>query len=282
LAHEDALKFMDPGIAMDILGRANPLFKMPLELATNTSFFQNRSLDLMDPVLGRIAANIAGEPEGPLPPQYKFGGSYNKFIEQLVANSPLARAATTARQLTDTRAESDIPQKLLRLMTGLKFTTVEPYTREAVMRDALEERATELGMRSFQTVQFPEDRIAALPEADQERVRQLKRIRDMLVRNVRQRSREEAGLDLPTRLNTVGSALRQRPETGNVGSAMMAFSQALGAGSGIPRGQAKSVAATLRALSKTASEQDAAAYRSLASQLSRLAGPSMLKSRRSQ
>ena len=282
LAHEDALKFMDPGIAMDILGRANPLFKMPLELATNTSFFQNRSLDLMDPVLGRIAANIAGEPEGPLPPKYKFGGQYNKFIEQLVSNSPLARAATTARQMTDTRAESDIPQKLLRLMTGLKFTTVEPYTREAVMRDALEERATELGMRSFQTVQFPEERIAALPEADQERVRRLKRIRDMLVRNVRTRSREEAGLDLPTRLNTVGSALRQRPETGNVGSAMMAFSQALGAGSGIPREQARSVASTLRALSKTASEQDARSYRSLASQLSRLAGPSMLKSSRSQ
>jgi hypothetical protein len=103
LMHEDPFGFGPnaKGAGLEFMSRMNPFVKAPLELATGQSFFQKgpdggRSLDDMDPLVGRLAANLGLVGED----NVKF---LPTWVEQIVANSPVARGLSTARQLTDTR-----------------------------------------------------------------------------------------------------------------------------------------------------------------------------------
>jgi hypothetical protein len=82
-----------------ILGATNPLFKGPLELATNRQFFGHRNLDdLYSPTGSRI-------------------------LDQLLMNSPLSRIASMGKTLVDER--KDPLTKALNLTLGGRFTDVD-------------------------------------------------------------------------------------------------------------------------------------------------------------
>ena len=89
---------------MGILGQTNPLIKGPLEQATGKQFFTGRDLEDL------------------------YSGTGSPIVDQLIANSPASRVATTLRTLTDERKWQDplsataIP---LNLLTGAKVSDVD-------------------------------------------------------------------------------------------------------------------------------------------------------------
>ena len=102
------------------LGQLNPFVKGPLELATNRQFFSGRELSDL--------RSSAGAPVG---------------IENILANSPLARGITTARTIADPRKGA--LAKALNLLTSVKITDVDmDRARTAAGRRALEEQLRSL------------------------------------------------------------------------------------------------------------------------------------------
>ncbi len=102
-AHEDPTSFLGAGVRgalLEGLSRTNPIFGKGLaEFATGRSFFQRgpsggRALTDLDPVLGRIGANVLGRKEAFQLPQ---------GLEVGFSNSPLSRYGTAFRTATDTR-----------------------------------------------------------------------------------------------------------------------------------------------------------------------------------
>lgn len=100
---EAAVGWIDPrGLAqtaMRLLGQTNPIIKAPLELATNRQFYSGREMEDL----------------------YSRTGS--PVLDQLLYNSPLAKATTTIGTLRDTR--KDALALALNLGTGLKLSDVD-------------------------------------------------------------------------------------------------------------------------------------------------------------
>lgn len=144
---------------LEALSRANPLIKGPAEWITGQTFFQKtpfggRPLEDLDPTLGRLAANVAGGS----PEDYKIPRS----IEAIVGNSPLARIATTGRQLTDPR--KSILDKALNLVTGVRQSNVSEANRDAILREKASELMRQLGAKEFTRTYFPEDLLKKMSE----------------------------------------------------------------------------------------------------------------------
>jgi hypothetical protein len=105
------------GTALSFLGSTNPLLKGPLEYATDTQFHTGRRLSDLH------AKGIAGG----------FGlvdDSIAQPLTQLVANSPLARFASTANTLADDRKGPGV--KAANLLTGVRITDVDMTKQRAV------------------------------------------------------------------------------------------------------------------------------------------------------
>lgn len=160
LSHEDALQYLGGGVrgaGMEILSRANPLIKAPLEWATGQSFFQHgadggRALEDLDPPIGRTLANIAGDDEA-----YDFPG---RPIEFLASATPLSRFITSARTLTDRR--KTILDKAFNLGTGLRISDVSPASADKEMRNRAFSLMKDLGARSFRDIYFSKDQLAEM------------------------------------------------------------------------------------------------------------------------
>ena len=128
------------------MARSNPLIKSPMEFLQGSSFFQTgpggtgRSLDDMDPVLGRLISNVkqnvTGRPQkGKAQP---FGGaSLGPIIESGLSASPFSRLLSTARQLSDPR--KNLAEKGMNFLTGVKSTTLSPYQLDYAAKQAMEE-----------------------------------------------------------------------------------------------------------------------------------------------
>ena len=169
LMHEGPLNLLTPDIqrgGLGILSQLNPILKAPLEAATNESFFQSspeggRSLDDLDPLLGRTASNIGnslGLTDRKVP--YHFP----KMLELGVANSPAARYLSTVRQLSDPR--KTWLQSGLGTMSGLRISTISPAAQDAVLRERASKIMRSLGGRVFERSYIPDDELAAMsPEA---------------------------------------------------------------------------------------------------------------------
>lgn len=138
LMHEDPLNIFRPGqnayktgqgTLQEVAGRLNPLAKMPLEWAAGKQLFSGRDLEDLEGNLGRIGANLTGSDEAYDTPL---------IAEQLLANSPLSRVATTARTLTDTR--KGLGAKAVNLLSGVRTTDVDvEKSRNIAKREAIED-----------------------------------------------------------------------------------------------------------------------------------------------
>jgi hypothetical protein len=192
LMHEDPLGFFGSGLkgaGLEALSRMNPLVKGPLEFLSGQSFFQKgpeggRSIDDLDPSLGRLLANVAGS-DKPVPtPQ---------ILEQVLANSPVSRLLSSARTLTDRRKHLSEslpvpgPAALANLLTGVRFTDVSPAAQDALLRDTASKIMRDTGAKTFEKVYFPEDVLAGMSPEEQKAATQLMALKTLLASRAKER-----------------------------------------------------------------------------------------------
>lgn len=156
---EDPLSFLGGGIrgaGLEAMSRLNPLLKGPLEYSSGVSFFQSspeggRPIKDQDPTVGRLLSNITGRKDA-----YRIG----EFPEAVLANSPITRYLTTARQLTDNR--KSFLDKLLNFATGVRVADVSPGAQDAILRERLQAAMREIGGREFVRAYVPESSLATM------------------------------------------------------------------------------------------------------------------------
>lgn len=193
LMHEQPVDMLNPVAGLVTLGSGldvqptlfklgsnlNPLIKAPLETLFNESMFQSspqggRSLDDMDPLIGRGLSNIGntlGLTDRTDPVRT------NKLLETVVANSPLARAGTTVRKAFDPR--KGILGKAANTLTGLQLSSVSPAAQDAILRERAAELMREMGGKNFSRTYIPDyelDRMDAATRAKAEQFMELMRL----------------------------------------------------------------------------------------------------------
>jgi hypothetical protein len=188
LMHEDPFQFVPSGgglkgLGLEVASRMNPLVKGPAEYITGQSFFQRgpeggRSADDLDPTLGRILANVSGKDTPVKTP---------KVLEQLLSNSPLSRAMTTARTATD-RRKGPISRGF-NLLTGAKVTDVSPQAQERELRNLLNKAIKETGGRTFSTQYLPEDILAEMTPEQRAAAEQYLALNQMLAQRAKGRKK---------------------------------------------------------------------------------------------
>lgn len=119
LPTEQAAEMIKPGglggILEGVLAQTNPMIKGPLELASNRQFFTGRDLEDVNTMTGNTAA------------------------DQLLMNSPAARAVTTVRTLGDEKKWEKPWTIPLNLLTGAKVTDVDiPKYKSIAEREYVE------------------------------------------------------------------------------------------------------------------------------------------------
>lgn len=198
LMHEQPVGLLNPNPQKFLFGLAsqlNPVPKAAVEAATNESLFQSspqggRSLDDLDPLIGRTASNVAntlGLSERKTP--YKLP----KMLELAAANSPAARYLSTTRVFFDPR--KSLMQKTVGTQTGLRITSVSPGAQDAILRERAEAIIRDLGGKVFERPYFSQEEMADMDSATKEKAEQWMDLMRILGRRARQRSeqREELG-----------------------------------------------------------------------------------------
>lgn len=189
LPFEELSQFVGPPrtAAREVLSRANPLLKYPLEMATGQTLFQSgaggygRALEDLDPPIGRTLSNVAG----------RFAEGFEKpvrlptWFEHLAANSPASRFITTARQISDPRKSAlDL---LLANTTGVRVTDVSPAAQDAILRDRAVEVMKDLGAKSFARTYFSKEELAAMSPEEREQAEKLQALQTALATRAKKR-----------------------------------------------------------------------------------------------
>ncbi len=197
LMFEDPLSFVGgpQSMGLEVLSRLNPMLKAPLEYTAGESFFQKgpnggRDLDDLDPTLGRIGANISdlitGESTGQVRPA--FG---SKALEFGVANSPLSRATTTLRTLTDKRKWKNPLGAMLNLGTGARVSDISPAAQDAILRDRLAQMMMDAGGKKFERNYFSQDFKESLTPDKLREVEMLEAAMDRLAADAKKRKKQK-------------------------------------------------------------------------------------------
>ena len=172
LMFEDTINMLPTGGASnffrDIVARTNPLLKGPLEWAFGRSSFQGgpmggRDLASMDPSLGRIFTQLGIQ--DPLPNEQAAPAFGSRGLEFALANSPVSRLLSTVKGVVDTR-KSPI-QRASNALLGMKLTTVNQQQRRRGVRELMNARMKEAGVRPFETYQPSQEYIKGLPEGEE-------------------------------------------------------------------------------------------------------------------
>jgi len=179
--------------------RLNPLLKAPLEWMAGQSFFQKgpmggRSLEDLDPTIGRTLANLIGRREA-----VRWPGS--EWVEFAVANSPLSRLTTTARQLTGPlRTVTDPTMRKSRaaeaiktgvnLLTGARITRVSPAAQDALLRVRAQQLMRRSGSKTFVKTYIPQEIEATMTPEELEEARKIEALMNTLAK--RSKARAEA------------------------------------------------------------------------------------------
>lgn len=187
LAFEDPLSFFGKGLrgaGMEALSRTNPFLKAPLEYATGELFFQagpmgGRDLPDADPLLGRTLANVLGR-EAPV--------KLPELVEVAVANSPLSRYLSTTRQLTDPRKSLGV--KALNLGTGIRVATVSEGSRDAILREQVQQELREIGAKQFVRTYVPEQYKAGMSPQELQQADRLSNTLNELAKRARKRKEQ--------------------------------------------------------------------------------------------
>jgi hypothetical protein len=194
---EDPLSFLGGGVRGGLLegaSRMNPLTKAPIEWMTNQTLFQKgpsggRPLEDLDPTLGRIISNIKQAVTGEETPRAKpILGS--QALEFAVANSPLTRFATTARQMTDQRKWGI--GGLANLLTGVRVSDISPASQDAILRERAQEAWKKLGARPFIRMSVPAEERLKMGSAEGLASDQLKAILDEIGERTKERKKQRA------------------------------------------------------------------------------------------
>lgn len=198
---EDPLSLLGTGTGLELLSRMNPLLKGPAEYFTNDSFFQRdqdgggRALDDMDPLLGRTLANlgnITGLRPNTDPVELPLA------LESFLANSPLSRALTTARTVTDPRKHdaSGLGAMALNLGSGLRTVDLPQNVRDQLVRSAVQKQMEELGARNFERWYFPKDMLAEMDPNLRSQAIEQQQIINILAHRARERAAQQSALGL--------------------------------------------------------------------------------------
>ncbi len=166
LSIEDPLSFAGAltgdfrGAGRELLARANPLVKAPIEYLTGQSLFQDgpfggRMLTDMDPPMGRTVANLKQlatgvKTEGLAEP---LGGRAAEFA---VASSPFSRYVSYARSVTDPRKWESPGWQLLNLTTGVRLSQVSPAQQDSTLTNRLAKQISDAGGRKMEMVYLPD------------------------------------------------------------------------------------------------------------------------------
>lgn len=136
------------GTLMALAGQLNPIVKMPLEYMTGKQFFSGRDLDRL--------YSLTAEGLGTRLP----------LLDQLLANSPLARASTSLRTLADER--KGMPEALLNLGTGARLTDadIEKFRNLAVQDLITQELSGSGPIRTYTTPYVKPEDISQLSPRD--------------------------------------------------------------------------------------------------------------------
>jgi hypothetical protein len=197
LMHEDLLGFGPSvrGAGLEAMSRMNPFVKGPIEWATGQTFFQRgpeggRDLDKLDPTVGRFVANVMGQ-TGP-----DDSKKFPLWMEQIVANSPIARLTTTARSLTDPRKRSEtVPgmpgaASLLNTLTGFRVSDVSPASKDAILREMLNSEMQDAGATVFERVYFSKEELAKMSPEARENAIKLQGLANVLAKRSKERKAE--------------------------------------------------------------------------------------------
>jgi len=200
LMFEDPLSFLGGGVRGALLeggSRLNPLLKMPLEWGTGQTFFQKgpmggRSLEDLDPTIGRTLANLTGQRD-----PVKFPGS--DAIEYLAGNSPASRALSTGRQLsglarpfTDPQMKGqalpEIGKAATNLLTGMRVTNVSPAAQESLLRERVQQMMRQAGGKTFVRSYIPEEVEANMSPKELEDSQKLEALINTLAKRAKARA----------------------------------------------------------------------------------------------
>lgn len=185
LGFEDPLQFAVPSFqnaGLEAMSRMNPLLKGPLEAVTGQSFFQRgpggggRSLEDLDPPLGRIMSNIGQMAGSESKAPVRFPGSGT--IEHMLANSPLSNLMTKARTITDPR--KGVGAKAVNLLTGVKATDVSPAAQDRELRNRIGQVEKSMGGRVYSDTYLPKDVQASMSKEELAAYKQLQALRNLL------------------------------------------------------------------------------------------------------
>jgi hypothetical protein len=213
LMHEAPLNLMSPNPQRFIFGLGsmlNPVLKAPIELATNESLFQSspqggRSLDDLDPLIGRLGSNVTtslqmlgkgnvkglalGTDEYARTPPWRLP----KTLELAVANSPASRYLSTARQLADPR--KNLLQKALGTGTGLRLTSISPAAQDAVLRERVEAIIRKYGGRIFERSYIPQEVLDEMSPDEREVAQQWMELMRVLGKRAKERKKQREAQD---------------------------------------------------------------------------------------
>lgn len=184
---EQSFSYFDGGVRgglREAASQLTPIIKAPLEYASGQTFFQagsggaGRSLNDLDPTVGRTLSNILGQAE---PVDI---GRTNEFI---LANSPLSRFLTVGRKLSDPRKSH--AEKLASIGLGINTTDVSIAAQDAVLRDRASDFMREQGARSYERVYFPSWQIDQMENpAAQQQAQELNALQAVLSSRARRRA----------------------------------------------------------------------------------------------
>lgn len=199
LGFEDPAQFAVPSLqnaGLEAISRSNPILKAGLEGAFGASTFQRapggggRSLDDLDPALGRTLANIGNitgmrESKDPV----RFPGS--KMVEHVLSNSPLSAVLNKARTATDTR--KSVGAKAANLLTGIKVTDVSPATQDRELLNRVAQIEKEMGGRTFSLSYMPKDRKDSLSKKEKEDLATITELKRLLSERSKDRRKVPEG-----------------------------------------------------------------------------------------
>jgi len=194
LMHEPPVQMLSPSLGGTLFNAAsmlNPAIKFPIELLTNESLVQEgpggggRSLDDMDPLLGRTLSNL-GNTLGLTDRKTPFNVPGGKLTESVIANTPVARYLHQIRKATDPRKA--LHTRLLDGLSGFKIATVDPEDSDAVLREQAEQLMRELGGRDFSHAYIPDNVMESLSGDELVKAQQLQQLMKLI--NNRQRQRK--------------------------------------------------------------------------------------------
>lgn len=195
LMHENPFAFGTTArsAGLELLSRMTPAIKAPLEWFTGQSFFQKgpdggRKLDDMDPILGRLASNfgLTDNPKGFAP----------DWIEQTVANSPVSVGLSKLKQFTDERKALGTgvvtkhipgPAAALNLLTGINVTDVSPGSKDAILRDLLNDEMKGAGAGAFERIYFRKEDLEKMTPQERLNANKLQALANMLVKRAKER-----------------------------------------------------------------------------------------------